>query len=73
MENEQQLESGKLGLFTRSGIWQARTAIGGRYLWKSLRTSNETDAERAVVELFHITIHELDEGLPFNPALSAAF
>lgn len=65
MDNERRLEGGKLLLFTRNGIWQARIAIGDRrYLWKSLKTSNETDAERAAVKLFHITIHKLDEGLP---------
>ena len=72
MDNERRLESGKLLLFTRGGIWQARISIGElRYLWKSLETSNETDAERAAVKLFHITVHKLDEGLPVQYGLSA--
>ena len=30
MDNERPLEDGKLVLFTRDGIWQARIPIGGR-------------------------------------------
>ena len=65
MDDERRLEGGKLVLFTRAGIWQARVAIGNRrYLWKSLKTSNEADANRAGFKLFHLTEHKLEEGLP---------
>jgi hypothetical protein len=65
MDNERQFEGGKLVLFTRSGIWQARIAIGGRrYLWRTLKTSNEGEAKRAAFKLFHLTEHKLEEGLP---------
>src|SRR5713101_4614887 len=65
MEDERHLEGGKLVLFTRNGIWQARVAIGNRrYLWKSLKTSNEADAKRAGFKLFHLTEHKIEEGLP---------
>jgi len=48
------LESGKLLLFTRNGIWQARIYLGKRrYLWRSLDTANEADARRAGLRLFH--------------------
>ncbi len=56
MDNERQFEGGKLVLFTRSGIWQARIAIGGRrYLWRTLKTSNEGEAKRAAFKLFHLS------------------
>lgn len=65
MDDEIRLESGKLVLFRRNGIWQARIAIGNRrYLWKSLKTANETEATRAATKLFHRTEHKLEEGLP---------
>lgn len=65
MDNERRFESGKLVLFTRNGIWQARIAIGNRrYLWKTLETSNEADAKRAGYKLFHRTEQKLEEGLP---------
>lgn len=65
MDNEIKLEGGKLLLFTRSGIWQARIYLGkGRYLWRSLGTANEADARRAGLKLFHQTEFKLAEGLP---------
>lgn len=54
MDDGRRFESGKLVLFTRNGIWQARIAIGNRrYLWESLKTSNEADAKRAGNKLLH--------------------
>jgi len=65
MDDEIRLEGGKLVLFRRNGIWQARIAIGNRrYLWKSLKTANEAEATRAATKLFHRTEHKLEEGLP---------
>lgn len=63
MDNECRLEGGKLLMFTRNGIWQARIPIGD-ICGKSLKTSNETDAQRAAVKLFYVTGHKLDEGQP---------
>lgn len=41
------LEDGRLVLFRRNGIWQARIHLGaGRYVWRSLRTTDETTARR---------------------------
>src|SRR5476649_1736449 len=65
MDDELRLEAGKLLLFRRNGLWQARIAIGNRkYLWKSLKTSNEAEAKRLGLRLFHQTEYKLDEGLP---------
>jgi len=65
MDDEVRLEGGKLLLFRRNGLWQARISIGNRkYLWKSLKTSNEAEPKRAGLKLFHQTEYKLDEGLP---------
>lgn len=65
MVDELRLEAGKLFLFRRNGIWQARIPIGNRkYLWKSLKTSNTAEAERLALRLFHQTEYKLGEGLP---------
>jgi len=65
MDDELRLEAGKLVLFRRSGLWQARIALGNRkYLWKSLKTSNTTEAKRLGLKLFHQTEYKLGEGLP---------
>lgn len=65
MDDELRLEAGKLVLFRRNGLWQARIAIGNRkYLWKSLKTSNEAEAKKAALKLFHQIEFKIDEGLP---------
>ncbi|MDB5243903.1 MAG: hypothetical protein JWP57_4529 [Spirosoma sp.] len=67
MDNGIKLEGGKLLLFQRNGIWQARVYLGkGRYLWRSLDTSSEADARRAGLRLFHQTEFKLAEGLPIQ-------
>ena len=61
------MESGKLLLFTRNGIQQARIYLGKRrYLWRSLDTANEADARRAGLKLFHQTEFKLAQGLPIQ-------
>ena len=58
MDDEVRLEGGKLLLFWRNGLWQARIAVGNRkYLWKSLKTSNEAEAKKAGLKLFHRHCH----------------
>lgn len=65
MDDELRLEGGKLVLFRRNGLWQARIPIGNRkYLWKSLKTSNEADARRAGLKLLHQVEFKITEGLP---------
>ncbi len=65
MDDAVYLEEGKLVLFTRNGIWQARIPVGdGRYLWRSLKTSDRAKAQRDGTRLFHQTQFRLEEGLP---------
>ena len=65
MEETIRLDGGKLTLFRRNGLWQARILVGpNRYLWKSLKTSNTAEAKRSALKLFHQTQFKLDEGLP---------
>ena len=65
MDDEVRLEGGKLLLFWRNGLWQAHIAVGNRkYLWKSLKTSNEAEAKKAGLKLFHQIEFKIDEGLP---------
>ena len=67
MEDEVRLEAGKLVLFRRSGLWQARIHLGqGRYLWRSLKTANSNDARRAGIRLLYQIEHKLSEGLPVH-------
>jgi hypothetical protein len=43
----ERLEDGRLVLFPRNGIWQARIHLGGgRYVWRSLRTTDRAEALR---------------------------
>lgn len=52
-------------LFRRSGIWQARIHLGGgKYVGKSLKTSNTENALRLGEEYWHDTRYELSKGLP---------
>jgi integrase len=56
---------GKLVLFRRNDIWQARVHIGGgRYLLKSLKTRVPDDARRIGEEFWHNTRYELSKGIP---------
>lgn len=65
MDDEIKLEGGKVTLFRRSGIWQARIYLGERrYLWRSLKTSKQSDARRDGLKLLHQTEFKLAEGLP---------
>lgn len=67
MDEGIKLEGGKLTLFRRNGLWQARIYVGDRrYLWRSLKTANQKDAEKAAIRLFHQTEYKLAEGLPVH-------
>lgn len=67
MDDQRVLEDGKLVLFRRNGIWQARVAVGvNRYLYRSLRTSDEAKAIPAGRKLFYQTEVKLAEGLPVH-------
>ena len=65
MEDAVCLEDGKLVLFRRSGLWQARIHLGhSRYLWRSLKTANLEAAKRSGIRLFYETGFKLAQGLP---------
>ena len=67
MDEPIKLQDGKLLLFKRNGIWQARIYTGERrYLWRSLKTSSRTDARQARLRLLHQTEYKLTEGLPVH-------
>jgi integrase len=67
MDDKRVLEDGKLVLFRRNGLWQARIPVGsGRYLWRSLKTSDEAKAAALGRKLFYQTEAKLAEGLPVH-------
>lgn len=67
MDDQRVLEDGKLVLFRRNGIWQARVPVGvNRYLYRSLRTSDEAKAVPLARKLFYQTEVKLAEGLPVH-------
>jgi len=65
MDDKRTLIDGKLVLFRRNGLWQARIPLTeGRYLWRSLKTANEIAATQAAMRLYYQTETKLAEGLP---------
>ena len=46
MEGARYLEDGRLTIFKRSGVYYARIrlAASGKYIWRSLKTTNEQAA-----------------------------
>ena len=76
MDGKRALEDGKLVLFKRAGIWQARIAVTDRrYIYRSLKTSDEAKAVTAGRRLFYRTEIKLEQGLPVhlrNPPVAAA-
>lgn len=58
-------EGGKLVIFERNGIFQARIYRGGRsYLYKSLKTRDLDQARKAAIKLWHETQFRVEQGLP---------
>lgn len=65
MDDVRRAHDGALVLFRRSGIWQARIHLGrGKYVGKSLKTSNTEKAVQLGEEYWHDTRYELSKGLP---------
>lgn len=65
MDDVRRAHDGALVLFRRSGIWQARIHLGrGKYVGKSLKTSNTEQAVRLGDEYWHDIRYELSKGLP---------
>ena len=65
MDDERSYAGGKLKLYRRSGIWQARVYIGDKkYFRRTLKTSALAEAEQAGLQLLYETQFKLKEGLP---------
>ena len=64
-EYKEELEDGKVLLFTRNGIFQARLYKGDRaYIYKSLKTRKLDDARKLALRFLHETEYKQSEGLP---------
>ena len=66
MEGARYLEDGRLTIFKRSGIYYARLRIspGKKYVWRSLKTSDEQTAIRLGRRLLFQLEQRADHGLP---------
>jgi len=64
-EYKEELEDGKVLLFERNGIFQARLYKGDRsYIYKSLKTRKLEDARKIALRFLHETEYKQSEGLP---------
>ena len=74
MEGARYLEDGKLAIFKRSGVYYARlrTSRTARYLWRSLKTTNEQTAIQFGRRLLFQIEQRADQGLPPKSKLFAA-
>jgi integrase len=66
MDGARYLEDGKLTIFKRSGMYYARLRIspGKKYVWRSLKTSDEQTAIRLGRRLLFQIEQRADQGLP---------
>jgi hypothetical protein len=66
MEGARYLEDGRLTIFKRSGLYYARlrTSSSTKYLWRSLKTSNEETAVQLGRRLLFQLEQRADQGLP---------
>jgi hypothetical protein len=66
MDGARYLEDGRLTIFKRSGIYYARLRIspGKKYVWRSLKTSDEQTAIRLGRRLLFQLEQRADHGLP---------
>jgi integrase len=66
-EHKEELEDGKVLLFTRNGIFQARFYKGDRaYIYKSLKTKKLDEARKLAIKFFYETEYKKSEGLPLQ-------
>jgi integrase len=73
MEGARYLEDGKLTVFKRAGIFYARIRISPvKYIWRSLKTTDEQTAIRAARRLLFQLEQRSDQGLPLKSKLFAA-
>jgi integrase len=67
VEQLEELEDGKLLLFQRNEIFQARIYIGDRkYIYKSLKTKDRAEAIKTGTRLFYELEYKQREGLPIQ-------
>ena len=66
MEGARYLEDGRLTIFKRSGVFYARlrTSGSGKYIWRSLKTSNEQTAIDLGRRLLFQIEQRAEAGLP---------
>jgi integrase len=74
MDGARYLEDGRLTIFRRSGLYYARLRTSGsaRYLWRSLKTSNEETAVQLGRRLLFQLEQRAEQGLPPKSKLFAA-
>jgi len=74
MEGARYLEDGRLTIFKRAGVYYARIRLlaSGRYIWRSLKTTDEQTAIRAGRRLLFQLEQRADQGLPPKSKLFAA-
>ena len=74
MEGARYLEDGRLTIFKRSGVFYARIRLSasGRYVWRSLKTTDEQTAIRLGRRLLFQIEQRADQGLPPKSKLFAA-
>jgi integrase len=72
-EHSELLEGGKLLLYTRDGIFQARVYRGNRrYLYRSLKTTNLKEARKLAVRFLHETEYKQQQGMALQQKTFAA-
>src|ERR1700704_1242296 len=66
MDGARYLEDGRLTIFRRAGVYYARIRLSasGRYIWRSLKTTDEQTAIRAGRRLLFHLEQRVDRGLP---------
>src|SRR5712671_241266 len=74
MEGTRYLEDGRLTIFKRAGVYYARirTTASGRYIWRSLKTTNEQTAIQFGRRLLFQLEQRTEQGLPPKSKLFAA-
>jgi integrase len=74
MDGARYLEDGKLTIFKRSGVFYARFRISPvkKYLWRSLKTSDEQTAVRLGRRLLFQIEQRAEQGLPAKSKLFSA-
>jgi hypothetical protein len=74
MDGARYLEDGRLTIFKRSGVFYARIRLSasGRYIWRSLKTTNEQTAIDLGRRLLFQLEQRVEQGLPPKSQLFSA-